>query len=570
MNLSTLKLLVVDDDDVDREKIRRMLDEANLKTTIEETSSVDETVTVLENQIYDCIIIDYRLGKEDGLILLNKIRSGLAESSAVILVTGLGDEEVAAKAMRLGANDYLIKKNLSPIQLLTSILSAVHKSRMEKKIHDLAHYDSLTGLVTRHLLLDRLKQTIETNKRNNKLSALAYLDLDNFKPVNDTYGHEAGDFVLIEISKKLKKTLRASDTIARIGGDEFVLLLADIGSQSEIEELLRRVLLIMQIPISLPNSCFVRVSASIGVYQITNINIDAETVLRRADHTMYQAKNTGRNQIIFFDPEEEKKLDQQVQLINEIKLAVKRNELTLLYQPKIDIVAKKFIGVEALIRWDHPTRGLLIPEHFSFALNDSTVGIRIGEWVIKEALQQCSLWSQEKLSIPISINISTAHIQSGNFILNIQESLIENPNIDPNLLELEVLETVLLKNVKFAEEILTRCKKLGVKIALDDFGTGYSSFSHLKTLPLDIIKIDKTLIQNIETDAANAAIVKSMIDLSKVFNYQLIGKGIESQKQYDKFQSLGGEFIQGFYNAKPMIGSKLSAWLTKHNYLDRK
>jgi len=568
MNSNVLNLLVVDDDDVDREKIRRMLKVVDLETSIEEASSVEESVTVIENGHFDCIIIDYRLGKEDGLALLDKIRNSLAKKCAVILVTGLGDEEIAAKAMRLGASDYIVKKNLKPAQLLTAILNAVHKAEMEKKIYDLAHYDSLTGLVTRHLLIDRLQQAILTNKRQSNLSAIAYIDLDKFKPINDTYGHEAGDYVLVEIAKKLRKTLRTSDTIARIGGDEFVLLLMNIDTHQKCKELLKKVLLILQIPIQLPNSTFVRISASIGVSQINGSTMNADSILRQADQTMYQAKNSGRNKILFFDPEEEQKLNQHRKLIQELELALESNQFQLFYQPKIDINASKFIGVEALIRWNHPERGMLTPNHFLSAFESSVVGVKIGAWVIKEALSQCSAWSKEGLDIAISINISPIHIQSNHFIRSIQENLLDNPKVKPELIELEVLETISIKDIEFAEEILIKCKNLGVKVALDDFGTGYSSLSYLKKLPLDTLKIDKSFIKNLETDTSDESIVKSIIALSKAFNYQLVGEGIETLKQLEKFQSIGGTIMQGFYIAKPMASNQLIPWLEKQHHLN--
>ncbi len=556
-----MKLLVVDDDDVDREKIRRMLKLVEFPASIKETSNVTDSLTVLEDDSYDCIIIDYRLGSEDGLALLNQIRNRQAKNCAVIMITGLGDEEVAAEAMRLGASDYLVKSNLKPAQLLNAIITATNKAKHNQEINDLAHYDSLTGLVSRALLLDRLRQTIKQIDRQKTLAALAFIDLDDFKPVNDNYGHESGDFVLIEIAKKLNISLRNSDTIARIGGDEFVLLLTDVADAKECEELLKRILLILGVPIQLPNQCFVKISASIGVSMINDAKLDADTVLRRADQTMYQAKNSGRNKILFFDPKEEKKEIELRKLLTDVDTGLEQQQMVLWYQPKINTITNQLIGVEALIRWKHPTKGLLAPYYFSHALEHPSVGVKIGEWVIEQALKQSYIWSQIGFSINISVNISGSQILRRDFVDRLEERLIEYPKNTLPSLELEVLESDSIKNIDLAVQVLNQCKKLGLKVALDDFGTGFSSLNYLKQLPLNTVKIDRSFIQNLESDPANEAIVKSIIELSKAFNYQLIAEGIETKTQLDKFQALGGECVQGYYYAKPMSAEKLLLWL---------
>ena len=566
MNSCALKLLVVDDDDVDREKIRRMLQSVNSETTIEETATVHDSIAIIENSSYDCIIIDYRLGQEDGLTLLDQIHNRLAKDCAIIMITGLGDEQVAAEAMRLGASDYLVKGNLKAEQLLNAVLMAIDKVKHEKEINDLAHYDSLTGLVSRPFLLDRLRQTIKHINRLEKLAALAFIDLDDFKPVNDSHGHSAGDYVLVQVANRLKKTLRTSDTVARIGGDEFVLLLTDIEDEQKCKALLKRVLLILSVPIQLPNHNFVKVSASIGVSVIQDEKLDADIVLRRADQTMYQAKNSGRNKILFFDPKEEKRQTALRKLLSEVELALERNQFTLWYQPKINVITHALIGVEALIRWNHPSQGLLAPACFSHALEHSLIGVKIGEWVINKALQQCTLWCEAGINISVSVNISGSHLLRRDFIDRLRENLVEYPNFISKLLELEILESVSINNIESAVKVLNKCRSLGIKVALDDFGTGFASLNYLKQLPLDTLKIDRSFMQNLEFSKANEAIVKSIVELSKAFDYQLIAEGIETKEQLDKFQSMGGECVQGYYFAKPMAGDKILPWLKKNTY----
>jgi diguanylate cyclase (GGDEF)-like protein len=483
------------------------------------------------------------------------------------MVTGLGDEKVAAEAMRLGASDYLVKGQLESSQLFRAILSAIQKATLEQNIHDLAHYDMLTGLVSRHLLLDRLQQAINTVSRSGKKTAIAFIDLDNFKPINDHYGHEAGDHVLVETAKRLKGTLRDSDTVSRIGGDEFVLLLNDIGTASWCEDLLKRILLILNVPVLLSGGQAVRVSASIGVSMITDTSLDADECLRRADQAMYKAKNTGRNKILFFDPKEEQHLKERRKLLQDAEIGLNNDEFFLQFQPQIDINSGEVVGLEALIRWQHHEKGILYPDLFSEALDHPTLGIAIGEWVLKEAIKSRSILQAEGLSdtCKISVNVSGYHLQSFGFIDYLKGLLIEYSHVPSKLIMIEVLETVSINDMKRAVTILNQCRNLGVGVALDDFGTGYASLSYLKKLPLDILKLDRSFVQNCLTDDKDEAIVKSVIALSNAFGYQMVAEGIESKAHLDALKNLGCDHGQGFYIAKPMGLKNVMTWLNLDN-----
>ena len=561
-----MKLLLVDDDDVDRERLRRMLDTMNIGAMIEESENSTDALNHLKTVDYDCILVDYMLGGDDGLELLSAIRKTLNKKCAVIMITGLGDEDIAAKALRLGANDYLSKNKLQPPKLFKAIFDAIRKTEVDRKVHALAHYDQLTGLVTRHLLIDRLQQNIKQVARSNTLAALAFIDLDDFKPVNDRYGHESGDEVLKEVSSRLVKTLRCTDTVARIGGDEFVILLPEIKNKQECEDLLKRVLLVLGAPIQLSNRNTVRVFASIGISLISDSQIDADTILRRSDHAMYQAKSAGKNNILFFDYKEEQKQRLHQQTLSQADQALKNEEFTLFYQPKINVVNGDFIGVEALIRWKDPIRGLLLPAQFEDILLHPKIGIKIGEWVIEKAIQQHDLWLKQGWKIKISVNVSPAHIHICDFIQRL-DSLLEKYSYNTNnaFLEFEVLESTSLKDIEYSSDILNVCKSKGIAIALDDFGTGYASLKYLKQLPLDILKIDQSFIHNIESDKNNIAIVKSIVDLGNTFGYKLVAEGIETENQARKMIELGCNDIQGYLIARPMKGSDFIDWLNSYS-----
>lgn len=563
MQESTLKILVVDDDDVDRERIRRMLKAANVKAEIEEAVDADESLAILSDCDYDCIIVDYRLGATDGLSLLNDIRTTLTKKCAVIMVTGLGDEEIAAEAMRLGASDYLVKNQLKSPQLLRAILSAVHRAELEKKLHDMAHYDAMTGLVSRHLLLDRLQQVISLSSRSKKMAAIAFIDLDNFKPVNDNYGHEAGDKVLIEIADRLKKTVRNYDTVSRIGGDEFVILLTDINDADECSLLLERIRIIINVPVNLLVNCSVRITASIGVTFVNDASVDADIVLRRADHSMYQAKSSGRNRIQFFDSEEEKLQQHRRNLISAVEKGIKEGEFSLYYQPKVDLADQTIVGLESLIRWNHPERGLLTPNHFFDALHHSSLGITIGEWTLQTALNQLNVWSNQSIEINVSVNISPHHLQNYDFVSRLEKLVAQQPKVSSDQLEIEVLETASIQDIEIVIGILNRCRELGVKVALDDFGTGYASLSYLKRLPLDTLKIDKSFVINMLSDDDDYAIVESIVALSRTFGYQLIAEGVETIPHKEALQNIGCHLGQGYAIAYPMPASDIPDWLNQ-------
>jgi diguanylate cyclase (GGDEF)-like protein len=473
------------------------------------------------------------------------------------MVTGLGDEKIAAEAMRLGASDYLLKNQLKSDQLIHSISSSIQRANLEKKLHDMAHYDSLTGLASRPILIDQLQQAITSEQK----LAVAYLDLDNFKPINDKYGHETGDFVLKTIAQRLQSTLREEDTLARIGGDEFIFLLRGAAHTiQEYETLLQEVLIEVNDPIKLAEfSCSVQISASVGVALPNNDGLSCDDVLRRADQTMYQAKRSGTNRILFFDPEEESLRHAKHDLLLAAEKGIARKEFILHYQPKVNLMDHQLIGVEALIRWNHPTLGLLYPGHFSEVLEHPHIGILIGEWVLAEALKQHKIWTRNHLCM--SVNISPAHLLSEGFVENLRELLISTNNIKPKTLELEILESTTIGNVDQAVDVLNGCRNLGVSIALDDFGTGYASLSYLKKLPLDTLKIDQSFVKKLLSDQEDKSIVTCIVALSKAFGYNLVAEGIESQELEKVLIGMGCYHGQGYYIAKPMSADNMNLWI---------
>jgi len=427
----------------------------------------------------------------------------------------------------------------------------------------MAYYDSLTDLPNRTLLSDRLTQAMATCLRYKRLLAVAFLDLDGFKEVNDQYGHKIGDQLLVIISRRMKEILRGSDTLARLGGDEFVAVFTDFSQISECELILTRLLNFISRPVILPESNIeVQVSASIGVVIYPQDDADADLLIRHADQAMYIAKQEGKNRYHLFDTQQNRALQTQFDKLQRIKFALNNDEFVLYYQPKVNMKTGVVVGVEALIRWIHPEQGLIPPNDFLPVIENHPLSLELDEWVIDSALKQIETWQALGLDISVSVNISAQQLQQSNFIERLQLLLESHPTVSPHLLELEVLETIGMSDVNNAAEIMKACMKLGVSFALDDFGTGYSSLTYLRRLPANLVKVDQSFVRDMLEDPDDLAIVESVIALAKSFKREVIAEGVESIEHGVALLQLGCVLAQGYGIARPMPAKALSEWTT--------
>lgn len=437
----------------------------------------------------------------------------------------------------------------------------------EAELDRVAHYDPLTGTPNRRLLSDRLQQSIVRADRHRKSLAVCYLDLDGFKHVNDHYGHQAGDVLLVAIVNNLKQVLRAEDTLSRLGGDEFVLLINDCERPEECSIILDRILNAIQIPITI-DKAVISVSGSIGVSLYPNDHSDADTLLRHADQAMYRAKESGKNRYHLFDPDSDQKAQLQREMISRLHRALQNNELLLYYQPKVDLRNGALIGAEALIRWQHPDLGLLSPAAFLPNVEGSTAEYPIGKWVISTALNKVSQWLSEGLRLKVSVNISANQLMHPEFLNDLRLTLAEHPDVPAAYLELEVLESVSISDVTKTVHILTECRKIGVMLSLDDFGTGYSSLTYLRKLPVDTLKIDQSFVRDMLTDPEDRGIVDAVINLAKSFNRQVIAEGVETLAHGNELLKMGCYFVQGYGIAKPMPDREIQSWIRQ--WLDQR
>ena len=429
----------------------------------------------------------------------------------------------------------------------------------QQRLEQMAYYDSLTRLPNRALLADRLRYALAKAQREQRILAVCYLDLDGFKPVNDTWGHAAGDDLLIQVAQRLQNRVRADDTVARLGGDEFVVLLDDLQTIADGEQALQRILEALSAPFSI-GAKIATASASIGVTFFPHDGADPDALIRHADQAMYLAKQEGRNRYHLFDPEYDRRAQTRRELLERAQKGLAAGEFCLYYQPKVDMRQGRVIGAEALLRWRHPEQGLLAPGAFIAMVENSDFAQTLGHWVLETALRQMTAWAAEGLALPVSVNLSARHLQQPNFVAQIESLLARYPGIPPERLELEIFETAALDGIKQVSRIIAACRQLGVRFAIDDFGTGYSSLTYLRHLPTQTLKIDQSFVRGMLADPGDLAIVRGVIGLAAAFKLEVIAEGVESVEHGIRLLQLGCHQAQGYGIARPMPAEAISGW----------
>ncbi|TWX45846.1 putative bifunctional diguanylate cyclase/phosphodiesterase [Colwellia hornerae] len=432
----------------------------------------------------------------------------------------------------------------------------------QNQLEHIAHYDLLTNLPNRVLLADRLSQAMLQCSRNEQSLAVVFLDLDGFKAVNDAHGHDMGDELLIALSLRMKAALREGDTLARIGGDEFIAVLADLSKVEDCEPVLERLLLAASESVKV-GDVIVNISTSIGVTLYPQDAVNADQLIRHADQAMYVAKESGKNRYHLFDTAQDEAIKVQRESLEAIRSALDEQQFVLYYQPKVNMKTGSVMGVEALIRWQHPKRGLLNPIDFLPVIENNPMSIEMGEWVIDNALTQISQWQTKGLNLPVSIsvNIAAVQLQQPDFTQRLTTLLAAHPDVEPRYLELEVLETSALDDVQHVSTTMINCIALGVSFALDDFGTGYSSLTYLRRLPAKLIKIDQSFVRDMLSDTDDFAIVEGVIALAKSFKREVIAEGVETIEHGKALLQLGCHLAQGYGIAKPMPACDVPTWV---------
>ena len=430
----------------------------------------------------------------------------------------------------------------------------------EQQLERMAHFDPLTSLPNRVLLADRLRQAMSQAQRRNAPLAVVYLDLDGFKGVNDMHGHDMGDQMLKALGQRLSSALRDGDTISRLGGDEFVAVLLDVPDLAACQPILERMLTAASNPLEV-GELTLPISASVGVtFFPQSDDVDGDQLMRQADQAMYQAKLAGKNRYAVFDTAQARDVQGRQQILARLRQALACREFVLLFQPKVNMRTGQVLGAEALIRWQHPTRGLLPPSEFLAAMVGHQLALDVGEWVLESALQQVLAWRRQGLNLPVSVNVDAQQLQHPEFTARLHALLDAHPDVKPGDLELEVLETSALNDMEQVSAVMNQCNTMGVGFALDDFGTGYASLTYLRRLPAGLLKIDQSFVRDMLDDADDLALMQGVIGLANTFRRQVIAEGVETLAQGRMLLSIGCEWGQGFVIARPMPGADVPAW----------
>jgi len=433
------------------------------------------------------------------------------------------------------------------------------QKRTETKLNILAHYDLLTNLPNRALFQDSLRNAVSKAKRNNTQIALMFIDLDNFKMINDTLGHDYGDLLLIEVAKRVKNVLRVEDTVSRLGGDEFTIILEDIQDTSYPSIVAQKVIDTLSEPIQLKDEMGY-IGASVGISIFPDDSDDIEQLIKNADMAMYTAKNGGKNVYKYFTDDMNADASERLEMSNDLRSAIKNNQLKLYYQPIMNVKNNSLEAFEALVRWEHPRLGLITPENFIPLAEEGGFMAKVGQWILKHACKQIKFMQDQGFRTKVTVNISSKQLTQNNLDQTLI-AIIKDTKIDPKLLELEVTEDFLMEDLKKVNTALSNLKKIGVATAIDNFGTGYSSLMHIKKLPITKLKIDQSFIHDIPNDKDGMQIAETIITLANKLSLEVVAEGVENEEQVKYLSSLGCNLLQGYYFSEPIPEDEINIFI---------
>jgi len=560
-NLKAGNIIIADDDPSILLLLRHILTGDNYDVT--EARSGMEAIELCREYSYDLAIFDLVMPDVDGISACKEITFQISNPPPVLIITSLDDDASVSRAFEAGAIDYITKPiNWSVFK--QRVRRIVESERNRQKVKRLEFHDALTGLPNRTLLLDRLESATLRAQRNQTMLALLMVDIDNLKLINETLGHHNGDKVILSVAHRLQKTIRNTDTLSRSGGDEFNLIIENIQQLEDVGLMAAKFSRAIEHSMTILDQD-IHIKASIGISIYPQDGHDIGSLLSNADSALYRAKDQGGNLYEFYSPELGKKARRRLELENSLRCALDNDELVVYYQPKIDLITDEANGMEALVRWNHPEKGIIPPDEFIPIAEETGLIIRLGQQVIEKACYQFKQWQNENIPLTnISINVSARQFKEQDLVTLLQEVLSEN-QLDATHIELELTESTLLKNENQAESILNQLHNMGIKISIDDFGTGYASLSYLKRLPIDILKIDKSFTDGILNDPDDIAIINAIYGLAKGFEIKLVAEGIETEGQLEKMRVLGVDYGQGYFWSPPLPAEQYTELLKKLN-----
>lgn len=561
-----IHILLVEDNPGDARLVSEMLADARAGTfVLVHIDSFTEALKRLTQQHFDIVLLDLILPDSRGLETLTRMQMA-APYIPIVVMSRMHDEALALQAVQHRAQDYLIKGQVDTQLLVRSLRYAIERKRAEERMQHMVTHDALTNLPNRMLFIDRLAQALIHAPRHDRMVAILLMNLDRFKRVNDTLGHPVGDLLLIAMADRLSEILRKGDTVSRLVGDEFALILDDIADADDVSGIAQKVSDSFAIPFEVVGHTL-NVTASIGVSVFPEDCDNPATLLKNADLAMCRAKELGSGGYQRYSSAMNDNASHHLRLENKLCHALDRDEMFLRYQPQIDLITGKIVAVEALLRWQNPDLGLVSPAEFITVAEETGLITRIGEWVLRAACQQNKAWQTAGYPpIRMAVNLSARQFRQRQLIGTIHQVLSET-GLDPSYLELELTESVMHGGETAA--ILQKLKDAGIHIAIDDFGMGYSSLSYLKRFPVTKLKIDQSFVQGIPDDADDMAITTAIVAMAHSLKLQVIAEGVETMKQQDFLRSLECHEMQGYYFNKPLPPSEINDCFS-HNYHDRR
>lgn len=557
-----IRVLHLEDNPLDVELIAELLREAGLKCAIETVRTRNGFQTHLQEN-WDIILADFGLPGFDGLSALAIARE-LQPTTPFIFVTGTMGEDNAVESLKLGATDYVLKQNLARLgpavnralreraETLRRLDAEARLKESRDELQYLAYHDSLTGLPNRSFLLERLPDILANAERYEKKAAVLFIDLDEFKVINDSLGHSVGDLVLKSVGERLKSTIRPGDLAARLGGDEFVLVLSSIKDASDAAMAADRVKHIVAAEIPADDHPPLIISCSIGIDVFPDNGSNAEALLRNADAALYAAKENGRNTWRFFTSDLNRRAMERLTMDHALRHALRKDELFLEYQPQVEISSGRVVGIEALLRWRNSELGLVSPAAFIPVAENTGEIVAIGEWVLRTACRQAKEWERNGGLCPLmAVNVSAVQFRHPSFLESVRAALADS-GLEPQRLELELTETQLIENAEKVGPILRTLREMGVNLAIDDFGVGYCGLSYVRAFPFSKLKIDRSFVTSIEAVPRDAALTRAVIDLAASLEMSVVAECVETENQVALLQSLGCNDIQGYFYSRPV------------------
>jgi len=569
-----MRLLLVDDDELDRMAVIRVLQSPKLVKDIVQANTAVRALKLYDENHFDVVLLDYRLPDMECLDVLNQLTQHAEKHAAVVILTGMEDNEVIERnCIFAGAQDFLLKKELSERHLTKALVHAQARHALNSKLIDthkrlkyLAENDPMTGLSNRYYFEEHLRGAIQRAHRLNFQLGLIYLDIDNFKLINDSSGHNSGDQLLQQIAQRLLTVVRDGDVVCRLGGDEFAIVVHDLDTETSVGALAQRVLESVREPITIHNTEHF-VTCSIGIATYPKCALNAEDMQKHADLAMYQVKREGRNGFHFYSEDLQDQILHRIMLEGELRSQRLQSQLVQYYQPVINAKNFEICGAEMLMRWNHPTKGLLAPIAFIDIVEELGFLAVIDSKNRQLACMQVAQWHNDGLidnRFVLAVNASEQLLQQESLYQDIQNDLAAT-GLPGECLSIEVTESVLVSDFDKTSAVLNDLKTLGVQVALDDFGIGYSSMSYLKRLPASVLKVDRSFVQNVPESEADSRILKALIVMAKSLDLNVIVEGIETIEQASLCRELGADMLQGFLFSKPLSPDDFAAFLNGHN-----